>query len=79
MTQLIFSVSLHSCSSKQLPSLSTCHAPTYSSAFHPISLAPVQELYTGSNDCQIIAWAAPRRANEEDGVEDGDNEDRWSD
>ncbi|KAK9909422.1 hypothetical protein WJX75_002005 [Coccomyxa subellipsoidea] len=38
-----------------------------------------QELYSGSNDCQIIAWAAPRRANEEDDVEDGDNEDTWSD
>ncbi|EIE20903.1 WD40 repeat-like protein [Coccomyxa subellipsoidea C-169] len=38
-----------------------------------------QELYTGSNDCQIIAWAAPRRANEEVEGEDGDNEDTWSD
>ena len=40
---------------------------------------PLQELYTGSNDCQIIAWAASRRANEDDDAEDGDNEDTWSD
>ncbi|CAL8467874.1 g7412 [Coccomyxa elongata] len=38
-----------------------------------------QELYTGSNDCQIIAWGAPRRAAEE--VDEGDdiNQDSWSD
>ena len=39
----------------------------------------VQELYTGSNDCQIVVWGARDHAAEADTAETGMDEDNWSD
>ncbi len=39
-----------------------------------------QELYTGSNDCQIVVWGARDQASAEaDTAEGGMDEDAWSD
>ena len=39
----------------------------------------MQELYTGSNDCQIVVWGARDHAAEADVADDGMDEDNWSD
>ena len=39
----------------------------------------VQELYTGSNDCQIVVWAAPAQAAQGGDTDVHGDEDTWSD
>lgn len=39
----------------------------------------LQELYTGSNDCQIMVWGAARRSAEGDEGLEGEDSDAWSD
>ncbi len=38
-----------------------------------------QELYSGGNDCNIIVWAAPTGSDTNEGPDNKDDQDAWSD
>ena len=46
---------------------------------HMKVLFALQELYTGSNDCQIVVWAAPQQAAQGVDMDGRAEEDSWSD